>query len=109
MMEELRVTVIFWCGILFLVCLGFLIFIKMWEKKHPQAFTKLGTQKEKQQYNQIITICVNTILAFVLFFILAIGRIGYGNGETTPIALIVFVVLGFMFIISNVISSFRKK
>ena len=109
MMEELRVTVIIWCGILFLVCLSFLVFIKMWEKRHPQALTQLGTQKEKQQYSQIITVCMNTILSFVLLFIWAIGRIGYGNGETTPITLIVFVVLGFMFVISNLISAFRKK
>lgn len=106
-MDELRMTVITWCCIMFMVCVSFLVFIKMWEKRHPKALTPKGTQKEKQQYNQIITICMSTIYSFVLLFLLAIANIGYD--EPKPFVLYVFVGLGLLFVASSLISSFRKK
>ena len=106
-MDELRITVITWCSVLFLVCVIFLVFIKIWEKKHPQALTPKGKQREKEQYNQIITICLGTIFSFVLLFLLAIANIGCD--EPKPIIVYIFVALGFLFVASNIISSFRKK
>ena len=106
-MEEFRMMVITWCGILFMVCISFLVFIKIWEKRHPKALTPKGSQKEKQQYNQIITVCMNIVLSFVLLFLLAITNIGHE--EPKPIMIYIFVGLGLVFVITNLISSFRKK
>ena len=99
-----------WCSVLFVVCVAFLIFIKRWEKKHPQALTSKGTAQEKQQYHKIIMICMSTIFSFVLLFILVIGNIGHQEEkEPIPVMLYLLVGLGFAFIASVVIPLFKKN
>ncbi|MBR5482468.1 MAG: hypothetical protein IKV11_00215 [Alphaproteobacteria bacterium] len=105
-MEELRIAVWIFSGITMTTCLLFLFLIKQWEYRHPRIFTEKATLKEKQQYKKMVVAMMNTILLYIMLFILVLSFMSYGN---LPLGVWLVCGFGILYVITTFISIFRNK
>jgi ABC-type bacteriocin/lantibiotic exporter with double-glycine peptidase domain len=105
-MEELKIPIFIYTTVGIALCLTFIAIISKFEKSHPNLFTKQATHYEKLRYTQIVKTSVNIMLLYLIFAIFYLTTISY---QSPPLAITILCGIFAIFVINNIITTFKKK
>lgn len=110
-MEDLKIAVWIFSGVTMFTCLLFLFFIRRWQHRHPNIFTEKATPDEKLMYKKMSLLALNTILLYILVFMIVISFMAYAQDadSTPPIAPLLLFGVGVVAVVTNIISTCRKR
>lgn len=88
-----------------LLCLSFLIYYKLWEKKHPNAYTNKGSLEEKRQAHKIVMFFMGSIMLYAVGMLFTLSFLAE---EKVSLGITIVCSMFALFALSMIIPLFKK-